>query len=106
VTKPRVYVAGAMTGLPEFNFPAFHRAAKLLRDMGFPVENPAENPEPAAPTWENYLRTALRQMLTCDAVVLLPGWESSKGANLERDVALRLSMPVWTLADFIEAYSA
>lgn len=38
----RVYIAGPMTGLPEYNFPAFHAAAKAWRDAGWEVLNPAE----------------------------------------------------------------
>jgi hypothetical protein len=31
----RVYVSGPMSGLPEFNFPAFHAVAAALRAKGF-----------------------------------------------------------------------
>ena len=37
----RIYVAGPMSGLPAFNFPAFHEAAADLRACGFDVVNPA-----------------------------------------------------------------
>ena len=40
---PRIYLAGPMTGLPEFNYPAFHAEAARLRQLGYHVENPAEN---------------------------------------------------------------
>lgn len=40
----RIYIAGPMSGLPEFNYPAFNRAAAVLRAQGHHVENPAENP--------------------------------------------------------------
>ena len=40
---PRLYVAGPMTGLPDYNYPAFDGAAALLAERGYPVENPAEN---------------------------------------------------------------
>ena len=40
--KHKVYVAGPMRGIPEFNFPAFFAAADKLRGDGFAVFNPAE----------------------------------------------------------------
>lgn len=86
----RIYIAGPMTGLPEFNYPAFHAEAARLRTLGFHVENPAENPE--QPTWEAYMRQALRQMLTCEAVAFLPGWAESRGALLERQVAQQVGI--------------
>lgn len=90
----RIYIAGPMTGLPEFNYPAFNAEAKRLRALGYEVENPAENPAPACKTWAGYMRIALPQMLGCDAVALLPGWQSSKGARLEITVARELGMRV------------
>ena len=96
----KLYIAGPMTGLPNYNFPTFHAAAAHLRCMGHEVVNPAELPAPDDPTWENYLRGALRAMLTCEAVVLLPGWVLSNGARLERMVADRMRMPVYDYAHF------
>jgi hypothetical protein len=61
-----------MTGLPDLNYPAFHAEAARLRALGYTVENPAENVPPNPPSWENYMRLGLRQMLACDALVLLP----------------------------------
>ena len=31
---PRLYVAGPMTGLPDYNYPAFDGAAALLAERG------------------------------------------------------------------------
>lgn len=93
----RVYIAGPMTGLPEFNFPAFHAAAAALRSRGFEVENPAENPTPACGSWLAYMRMAVAQVATVDAVVLLPGWEQSRGAKVEFRLAEGLGLQVMTL---------
>ncbi|CAM8627387.1 Protein of unknown function DUF4406 [Comamonadaceae bacterium] len=87
----KIYVAGPMTGLPDFNYPAFHAAAATLRDMGHTVLNPAENPTPPCGTWQGYMRMALAQ---CDCVVLLPGWADSRGALIERKLAQVLHMEV------------
>lgn len=96
----RIYIAGPCTGLPLMNYPAFHAEAARLRDMGFVVENPAEGPE--LPTWEAYMRRALRQMLTCDLVALLPGWEASRGATIERQTALACGLAVCLASDLAD----
>jgi hypothetical protein len=91
--KRRLYLAGPMTGLPAFNFPAFHAEAARLRAIGYHVENPAENKAPPCDTWEGYMRLAVAQLVTCDAVALLPGWQDSRGARIEQRLALDLGMP-------------
>jgi len=88
----RLYLAGPMTGLPDFNRPAFHAAAKVLRDLGHEVLNPAENPEPACGTWRGYMRLAIAQLIQCDGIVLLPGWSESRGALIERNLAQGLGL--------------
>lgn len=93
----RVYVAGPMSGLPDLNYPAFHAAAATLRAAGLEVENPAENPAPACGSWLAYMRMAVRQVATVDAVVLLPGWERSRGARVERELAHGMGLEVLTL---------
>lgn len=100
----RIYLAGPMTGLPEYNYPAFHAEAARLRGLGFHVENPAENQAPECGTWEGYMRNSVRQMLTCDAVAFLPGWAESRGALLERYIAQQVGLatvPVSVLAELL-----
>ena len=94
-TRSPVYVAGPMTGRPDLNYPAFDTAAKHLRGYGFAVENPAENEQPnPTPTWEDWMRLGLTQMLRCNSVLLLPGWHTSKGAVIEARIALDLGLLV------------
>lgn len=97
----RVYVAGPMTGHPGLNFPAFHAAAVALRIVGHEVVNPAEiNTDPGA-EWTVCMRADIRELVTCDAIALLPGWEQSRGASLEHHIAHVLGMRIHDVADLI-----
>ncbi|NIF51427.1 DUF4406 domain-containing protein [Burkholderia sp. Ax-1724] len=90
----RIYVAGPMTGIPDLNFPAFHAAAARLRAEGHEVINPAEiNADPTA-AWAACMRADIRELVTCEAIYLLPGFEDSRGARLERHIAVELGMTI------------
>lgn len=83
-----------MTGLPDFNYPAFHAAAAELRANGMHVENPAEHGTVDGAEWSDYLGYDLGRLGTCGAIYMLPGWEKSKGAQLEMHVACTLGLVV------------
>lgn len=100
----RVYLSGHMSNLPEFNFPAFHAAAAKLRADGYEVVNPAEMDEAdelpvGARSWADYLRRDIAQLVTCESIALLPGWENSRGAKLEMHIAGELGMTVLKLTE-------
>lgn len=94
----KVYISGPMTGLPEFNYPAFNAAAGLLRGRGFEVVNPAELA--TGNTWEWYMRQNIKDVCDVDGLVLLEGWQNSKGAQLEVYIAKTLGMPITELSAF------
>ncbi len=97
----KLYVSGPMTGIPDLNFPAFNAAAKALRAAGFEAVNPAElNPEPGK-SWQACMRVDIRALMDCDGVALLPGWRTSRGASLERVIALAVGMPVRNLGAWL-----
>ena len=83
-----------MSGLPEFNFPAFNEKAAKLRAMGVDVINPAEFGEELGLEWHQYLRKDIRALMDCDAIHMLPGWSHSKGARLEHHIAMELGFTV------------
>lgn len=101
----RVYVAGPMTGLPEFNFPAFNAKAAELRANGWHVENPAEHGHVEGAEWADYLHYDIGRMATCSTIHLLPGWCQSRGAALEVHVASVLGME-FQYAEGAEIYHA
>lgn len=90
----RVYIAGPMTGLPEYNFPLFNAVAANLRAAGWHVENPAEHGHIDGAGWADYLRWDISRIATCGSIWLLPGWTKSKGAMLEVHIARTLGMKI------------
>lgn len=108
-----LYIAGPMTGIPEYNAPAFRAAADELRSRGYGVISPVEldeadgvNLEAEAagattllsdPGWD-WARALARDISViireADFVVALPGWEGSRGAFLETATAYALGRPV------------
>lgn len=95
------YLSGPMTGLPDFNYPAFHTAAAALRLAGWRVYKPAENnwspgvePFPLRAAFADYCRFIC---LEADAVIVLPGWETSAGARVEVALAERCAVEVIAL---------
>lgn len=89
------YLAGPMSGYDLFNWPAFFKAARALREAGWVIENPAEtdiihgiNPalglEEQSVTRDDLLREDFQIITTlCKAIIFLPGWRESVGARAE-----------------------
>ena len=91
-----------MTGKPDLNFPAFHEAAAKLRALGHDVVNPAEFGEEPGKQWSDYMRKDIKALMDCEHVVTLPGWEHSKGAQIEVRLALDLGMTVSSLCGVLK----
>ena len=91
----KIYIAGPMTGLPEFNYPAFHKAADDLRSLGNTVVNPAELFDgQLGLEWLDYMRAGLKALLDCEAIYMLKGYRQSRGAMIELNLAVQLGLPV------------
>lgn len=101
-SRPKLYIAGPMSGLPEFNHPAFLQAARDLRACGYEVFCPAQNGLPADAPWERHMRVDLMHLMQCDAVALLPGWQRSRGARLETLLACELGLRIQSADKWME----
>jgi hypothetical protein len=105
----KIYIAGPMSGYPEFNFPAFFGAQKKLEEKGWYVFNPANKPDEEqlkqsgsfvtgdakaaiaggfdfreAYTWD------VTKVIEADGIYMLRGWEQSPGARGEHAVAVAM----------------
>lgn len=109
----KLYVAGPMTGRPAFNYHSFNDAALLLRAAGYEVLCPTEcdpDADPHAPPtvetakpWDWYMRRTIRQVTESDGIALLPGWEDSRGAQLELSIANALRIPATTVENWLKS---
>jgi len=107
-----------MTGYPEFNFPAFDRAAALGRSIGWEVVSPAEqdrvengfdptglsgDPKELDGKWDIMKAAAwdIKMVMECAAIAMLPGWEKSKGATAEHGVAKWLGKKILDATTFL-----
>lgn len=97
----KIYISGPMTGLPDLNFPAFHAEAARIRSMGHEVVNPAElNPDGG--TWQECMRKDIAALCECDGIFMLPGWDNSRGALLEFEIASKLGIEPFNHANDVE----
>jgi len=113
----KVYIAGPMSGIPQFNIPAFDAVANDLRARGYEVVSPAELDDPeirdeelASPdgdmasltkkvgeAWGDFLSRDVKLIADegIEAIVVLPDWYKSRGARLEVTVGTLCGLPIY-----------
>jgi hypothetical protein len=83
-----VYISGAIAHHDiEERKRAFGFAASVLDSMGYVPVNPFANGLPDSANWMKHMRVDIGMLLQCSRIYMLKGWELSKGAKLELDVA-------------------
>lgn len=106
----KAYLAGPMRGFHKFNFPAFDAAAEEIRKLGWEVISPADidrengfDPEDdEEPDLLPIIKRDVKAILECDAIIMLPGWENSTGANAEIGLAYWAGMKCYLYPSFHE----
>ena len=112
--RRRVYIAGPMTAIPDYNAPAFRRAAAQWEALGWRVVTPFDTNsvvwrrhhgrdfDPATdrcdygdPLLAEMWAENVRALGEADAVAFLPGWLDSVGASIEHRIATALRKPCW-----------
>jgi len=89
-----IYIAGKVTGRNyDEAYSHFERVEILLRRQGFRVVNPMRLVHKPT-SWHDAMRVCIPALINCDAVYMLNGFHSSKGASIEMVIASLLGMPI------------
>jgi hypothetical protein len=107
----RIYVAGKLNSDAVGYIQNMHnmiKTAKELRRLGFCVYVPCndflEGLVDGGFSYEDFFNNSQPWLEVSDAIYLVPGWESSKGTNMEIELAKTLNKPIFTNLDSIVMY--
>lgn len=119
-TSKLYYIAGPMTGYPQFNFPRFKEINDLFTAHGLRTLNPAdmdirgvkeaamaspdgqpdENGMLGGQTWGDLLARDIKIVAdVVDGVIAIDKWMASRGARLEIVVAIQCQKPLFWYRD-------
>ena len=97
-TRKRMYISGKVSGLDSMVvWEKFATKEAQLMAEGVDVINPVRLVSESGIgdcQWETIMRCLLPELLQCDELHLLPDWDDSTGAILEKDIAERVGIKV------------
>ena len=85
ITMKRIYISGAMASRMDSYKEIFDKAQKDLESLGAIVINPAVIPRGLDN--DKYMPICLAMVDAADMIYMLKGWESSRGALIEKTYA-------------------
>jgi hypothetical protein len=87
--KRRIYISGPISGTDDWleRFADAEYDLKMQRaTIGEEIEviNPAKIVMPEGTSWQQYMDITLQMLRGCDEIHMLPGWQRSRWAQIER----------------------
>ena len=93
----KIYISGPITGKDrEAVGHAFEEAKRFISEAGHTPVSPLENGLTAEARYKDHIVRDLDLMLGCEAILLLYGWNKSKGCRIEHFVAINMGLIIFT----------
>lgn len=93
-TKEKIYISGKITDIEKEAPALFKQAECALREKGYDTVNPITLNHDHDKSWQNFMREDVKAMLDCDSIYMMSNWVNSKGAKIEREIAIYLGLKV------------
>ena len=109
-----IYIAGPMRGHVGYNYAEFDGVARILRQRGWTVLNPteigglfgnADHIQSHPQIEEALIQIELAALSVCEAIYLLPGWETSEGSRGELRQAITHHLKIFQYLDQVRDYN-
>ena len=94
----KIYIVGKVTGLDIKEYTENFKIATEFAKKYFETE--VVNPILLGGeeyTWEENMKFCIKELMDCTAIVFIPGWESSRGAKVEYELAKTLGYNIYEL---------
>lgn len=114
----KCYISGPISGIENGNIDEFNRIEDEMKQRGFVSVNPhnitkgnkkiellksnligveseSKKAEIEKKIWIECMKVDIKEMMSCNFIVVLRNWETSSGANMELFIAQKLVMPIF-----------
>lgn len=101
--KTKIYIAGKITGDPNYKDKFTNMESELLKIPGTAVINPAALPTGLEPA--DYARICFAMIDSSDIAVFAPDYEESSGALLEMQYCKYVGKKAWSFEEYIQSHA-
>ena len=96
VKNMKLYISGKISGTDlTHTRKRFSDVADKLQSLGHEITNPLCNGLSEHDPWEEHMAKDIIDLLQCEGIYMLQGWEDSQGARIEHAIAKELRKVVF-----------
>ncbi len=91
----KIYISGKITGADKADVKRrFGEAHELIETLGMTPVNPLENGLESDADWCQHMIRDIKLLMSCDGILMLRGWTTSKGARIEHNIASEMGKTI------------